>query len=135
MDGEKFLEVAHELLKKHKEEYNRSAINRGYYAAYNKGVVFFEKKIGIKIPKGPPGHEAIKNNFKNSGVQLGYKIYNSLITLYSDRIKADYRMDNDKFENDATTLAIYTIAKNIIKHIDEIIDKCDLGKIKQAIKS
>jgi len=44
-------------------------------------------------------------------------------------------MDNDKFENDATTLAIYTIAKNIIKHIDEIIDKCDLGKIKQAIKS
>lgn len=132
MDGERFLDVARDLVKKNKEAYNRSAVNRGYYAAYNKSVKFFND-INIPVSEGPEGHEEVKKYFNNCGIQDGKKINKKLVDLYSERIKADYRMKENKFKKNSTCKTYVKIAENIIKGIEKLKKKYDMRKMTGVI--
>lgn len=106
MDGWDFLTVAQALKRSPRECERRTSISRSYYAAYN-GITAFACAQGIRLPKGPEGHEKLYYTLINSEHPDITDIADQLNTLRHQRKCADYDMqvEQDKVSIDAATLA------------------------------
>ena len=117
MDSIDFLNFAKELLKKDKPINYRTAINRSYYAAYHVAVNLLEKS-NVRIPKSGPGHGEVRKYLGNCGIKTLEEAQSKLSNLYSDRIKADYRLANKAVEKKVNALKAILSSENLIKIFD-----------------
>jgi len=95
----------------------RSAINRAYYATYNVGVEILEG-MGFKIDEGPQGHRQVQRRFNNCGADKLIRVASKLSDLYSSRIDADYRLENQIVEQKKNAEALVKQAGEMIETID-----------------
>jgi len=110
----------------------RSSINRAYYAAYNVGVEFL-RDIGTKVRNSPEGHSDVINGLSYSKDKELEIIGSQLDDLRSDRIKADYRMDNSEIETQGKAKIAISQAIKMIDSMDAC--KNDLGRKKTVAES
>ena len=130
MNPRDYLHIARNILKVDKPANCRTVFNRAYYAAYNVGFVYL-KNAGIPISTGPGGHGEVSYCFQNCGIQDLEVAYQKLSNLHSDRISADYYLNNRKVEK-------INNAKMALKKAESIIKTTDLyssgSKRKKVVK-
>lgn len=97
MNPKDFLDTARGLLETDSPANCRTVFNRSYYAAYNVGVNLLEN-AGITIKKSAAGHGEINNYLGNCGIREIEEAQSKLSILASDRIKADYRLNEKAVE-------------------------------------
>ena len=97
MDPRDFVQIARDILGNNVPANCRTAFNRSYYAAYHVGVELIEE-AGVKIDRNAQGHNQVTKYFNNCGVNDLVVAQQKLVNLYSDRIKADYRLNHKSVE-------------------------------------
>jgi len=133
MDPIDFLIIGKDLLKKDKPVNCRTAINRSYYAAYNVAVNLLGKS-GVIVPKSGAGHGKVGKCLGNCGIKSLEEAQSKLSNLYSDRIKADYRLTNKAVEKKANAFKAVFRSEELIKTFDKYNSKEKRKKISEGIK-
>ena len=134
MDPRDFLQIASILLGNDEPANCRTAFNRSYYAAYHVGVELLEQ-AGVKISQSTEGHNQVKRYFNNCGVNDLVVAQQKLVNLYSDRIKADYRLNHKSVEKIANAKKALKTSENIIKTFDSFASKSQKQKIARGINN
>jgi len=119
MDGQDFLRIAKKLLKYNTEANWRTSIGRSYYAIFN----YLKQEcqaLHLRISEGPAGHGELKNYLHNCAIDEGIDIGSKIGDLYSQRIIADYKL-NEKVEA-KTAILMFEKAQDITKRFP-LIDK------------
>jgi uncharacterized protein (UPF0332 family) len=133
MDSMDFLNFAKDLLKNDKPINYRTAINRSYYAAYHVAVNLLEKS-DVPIPKSGSGHGVVRRYLGNCGIKVIEEAQSKLSNLYSDRIKADYKLTNKAVEKKANAIKAIYSSENIITTFDKYNSKGNRKKMSEGIK-
>lgn len=123
-----FIKVAKQLLRYNNEAKWRTSIGRSYYAIFNylKNEIY---SLGITISKGPAGHGELVKNFHGCGIDEAIEIGSKVRDLYTQRIIADYEMDDTVTQNTASL--IFKKAKEIT----EVFPKIDKPTLKTKIEA
>jgi len=133
MDPKDFLQIAKNLLKSDKPANCRTAFNRSYYAAYNVGVYLLEE-AGIRIRKSYAGHRELNDYLGNCGIKMLEQAQSKLVNLGSQRIKADYRMDDSRVEKINNAQKAIKTSENIIQAFDSYASNSGKKKIAEGVK-
>jgi hypothetical protein len=75
----------------------RTAISRGYYAAYGAACNFVETRKELELDHSGDNHGEVSTHFNRSPIKERKEIGTWLVRLRANRNKADYR--NDMKEN------------------------------------
>ncbi len=134
MDPRDFLQIARDILGNDKPANCRTAFNRSYYAAYHVGVELLEQ-AGVKISQSTEGHNQVKRYFNNCGVNDLVVAQQKLVNLYSDRIKADYRLNHKSVEKIVNAKKALKTSENIIKTFDSFTSNSEKQKIAKRINN
>ncbi len=117
MNARDYLELAQKLSQMRTEAAIRSAISRGYYAAFH-----FEKNLvealGFNLPEDATAHEKLYRLLNNSGVQSASAAADWLRRLRQRRTLADY----DFTQSDLNSL--YDCQKDLLR-VMGIISFCE----------
>ena len=135
MDAQDFLKIAKKLLRYNSEANWRTSIGRSYYGIFN--YLKHEcRLVDLSISKGSSGHAELQRYFHNCGINEGIDIGSKIGDLYSQRIIADYELD-DKVE-EKTAKLMFVKAQDIARRfpaIDKPSFKAGVDKYKAAISS
>ncbi len=112
----------------------RTATSRAYYAAHHVGAEVLSG-MGFTISTGPSGHGDVWNRLQNSGDQDLMVAGSQLADLHSNRIKADYRMQDTKAENQQNVRCHVDQAKRIVEAIERSCSSPTQQNIINAIKA
>ena len=134
MDPRDFLQIARDILGNDKPANCRTAFNRSYYAAYHVGVELIEE-AGVKIDRNAQGHNQVTRYFNNCGVNDLVVAQQKLVNLYSDRIKADYRLNHKSVEKIANAKKALKTSEDIIKTFDSFASNSEKQKIAKGINN
>ena len=134
MDPRDFLQTARDIIGKDEPANCRTAFNRSYYAAYHVGVELLEQS-GVKIDGNAKGHNQVTTYFNNCAVTDLVIAQQKLVNLFSDRIKADYRLQDKSVEKIVNAKKALMISENIIKTFDSFTSKSEKEKIAKGIKN
>src|SRR5438309_992308 len=96
----------------------RSAISRGYYAAFH-AVKEFLEGMGITILTRIDGHKDVWDHLLLTGDAEMEKTGKSLSDLRSDRNGADYNLDEKQYESEPTARGRLEDARQIIASINK----------------
>jgi len=91
MDGRAFLKLAQRLASGNSEAEWRSAVSRGYYAAFHVASSFISS-LGFRVPKGPQAHDYLVRRFANCDIHEVMTLASKLKSLRVNRNSADYRL-------------------------------------------
>lgn len=75
----------------------RTAVSRAYYGVFHLALAFLSD-LGIVIPANANAHAAVQRYLIGCGHPDAQHAGTILADLHSDRIKADYRLDDPRFE-------------------------------------
>jgi len=114
VDPRDFLDTAKGLLKSDSPANCRSVFNRSYYAAYNVGVSLLEE-AGIPIKKNASGHGELDKYLANCGINEIKEAQTKLSFLASQRIRADYRLNEKAVEKHTNAEKAFLSSKSIIE--------------------
>jgi len=89
MNARDYFELAQKLAQMRTEAAIRSAISRGYYAAFHFGKNLVEP-LGVNLPKDATAHEKLYRLLNNSGVKSAVDAADWLRRLRQRRTQADY---------------------------------------------
>ena len=89
MEAKDYFDLAQKLTQMRTEAAIRSAISRGYYAAFHFGKNLVEM-LGFVLPKDASAHEKLYYLLNNSGVNDAIETADWLHRLRQRRILADY---------------------------------------------
>lgn len=134
MDPRDFLQIARDLLGNDESANCRTVFNRSYYAAYHVGVELLEQS-GFRIYRSAKGHNQVTTYFNNCGVNDLEEAHQKLVNLYSDRIKADYRLNHKSVEKIANAKKALKTSEDIIKTFDSFASKFEKQKIAKGINN
>jgi uncharacterized protein (UPF0332 family) len=98
MDPKHFLDLARQLSARDDAPACRTAISRAYYAAYHVAAGMLKNRIGVRIPSGVGGHGAVQDCLALCEDPDVKRVGHRIATLYSDRVRADYRLDRRDVE-------------------------------------
>lgn len=133
MDPKDFLIIANRLRAKNKEMHWRTSIGRSYYAVFN----YLRDeccKLGFNVPSNAEAHGDIRDMFFNSKVEIAEDIGSKIENLLSQRLIADYRMNETVQSGEATVS--YERARKIINdfgNIDKAALKSGIAAYKEAL--
>ena len=133
MEPRDFYRLAPQLVNSPHAAELRTAISRAYYATYNVGVALLEG-MGCRLSKGPAGHGEVRNRLSNSGDPEVARVGNQLGQLQSQRIAADYRLDQRGVENPKTAQALVQQADKMIQILDGCLAEPKRSQIRRAIQ-
>jgi len=133
MNPRDFLQIAKDLLKIDEPAKCRTAFNRSYYAAYNVGVYLLEE-AGIRISKSYSGHHELNDRLGNCGIKMLEEAQSKLANLGSQRIKADYRMNDSRVEKINNAQKVIKTSENIIQVFDSYASNSGKKKIEEGVK-
>jgi len=112
----------------------RTATSRAYYSAHHVAAEIL-KSMGLRISTGGSGHQDVWHRLQNSGYD-DLKIAGSqLADLHSSRVRADYRLNDGKAENQANVRAHIEQAKKIVEAIEQSCSGPKRQVILEAIKN
>jgi uncharacterized protein (UPF0332 family) len=132
MDAIQFLYLADDLLKTPGLAYCRTAVSRAYYAAHHRIKAFVES-AGVRAEKG---HGDVWNHLANVGDPEIEQVGNLLANLHSERVNADYRLNNAHIETPATAATLVLQARTLIETIATCqADATRYDKLKKAIQA
>src|SRR3990172_9293049 len=134
MNPRDFLDLARLLVSETPKAANlRTATSRAYYSAHHVGAETLAR-MGYKISTGPGGHGDVWKRLQHSGDEELTVAGSQLADLYSNRIKADYRLEDGKAENQANVRGHIELAKKIVDAIERSCSGPKRQDILNAIK-
>ena len=137
MEPKAFQELAMELVRKSRPVAAelRTAISRGYYAAYHVGVRWFET-LGFVIPQGPGGHGEVARRLQNSGDPDLELVGRQLQRCHRQRIQADYQLHDQDVETANTARLCILQTAQIVQSLDACLtDASRRSHVQQAIRA
>jgi uncharacterized protein (UPF0332 family) len=107
MTGDEFLTLAGRIVATptlgNAEARLRTATSRAYYGAFHLAVAILAT-WGFKVKRNAYGHQEVYNLFWGSGHSEARKVASLLDDLRTERIAADYRMDDQRFSESETAM-------------------------------
>jgi len=100
IDGQAFIQLAGKLVAAAAadEAAGRSAVSRAYYGAFHLAMAFL-RDLGVVVPANAYAHAAVQRYLIGSGHADAQQAGMTLASLHSDRLKADYQLDDPRFED------------------------------------
>jgi hypothetical protein len=95
MTGDDFMHLAGKLATSADEASLRSAVSRAYYGAFHLASQFLEE-IGRAAPRNTQAHVHVARKLQGSGQRDAYRAGSLLGDLHTERIRADYRLDDKR---------------------------------------
>ena len=118
-NGKSFLTLAQQLATHQLDKAAlRSAVSRAYYGAFNYGRHLLRCFGFTHIANNVRNHGEVWHYFENCGNADVENAGRKLANLGSDRVKADYQLDNQKFEKIQNVQCSLMNAQNIISEFD-----------------
>ena len=115
MSGEEYIALAGRLVAStalgNPEGRLRTAASRAYYGAYHLAVAALTTR-GFRVKQNAYGHQEVYNLFWGSGHAEARKVASLLDDLRTERIKADYRMDDSRFQGPRTAMMCVEMAED-----------------------
>lgn len=134
MNPREFLDLARLLaIGTPKPAYLRTATSRAYYSAHHVGAATLVR-MGCKISAGPSGHGDVWKRLQQSGDEELTVGGSLLADLYTNRIKADYRLEDRRAENQTNVRGHIELAKKIVEAIERSCSGPKRQDIINAIK-
>ena len=115
MHQREFYTLAEELLQVRTAARNRSAISRAWLAAEHYGKKYLSYHFNFNVSQHRI-HDALKATRHKALAQLGFR----LSDLYSQRIAADYRLEDRKVERPLFASDCVNEAKKIIDELNDL---------------
>ena len=109
----------------------RTAASRAYYGAFHLAVALLTF-WGLKVKQNAYGHQEVYNMFWGSGHFEARKVASLLDDLRTERIKADYRMDDPRFQEPPTAMMCVEMAEAVRSSLQRCQD--DAEAIQQGIQ-
>ena len=134
MDGREFLDVATLLVQRSEEGALRSSVSRSYYAAYNYARQTLRKLGFRRIADQRRNHGLVSRYFQNSGVSEIEKAGSELLDLEGDRVTADYKLGDQKFQKKDNVRLRLRIAESIIRQIERCEDSVVADAVAERMK-
>ena len=109
----------------------RTAASRAYYGAFHLAVALLTN-WGVKVKQNAYGHQDAYNLFWGSGHSEARKVASLLDDLRTERIKADYRLDDPRFQDPVTAMMCVEMGETV----NRCLDRCrhDAEAIQQGIQ-
>jgi len=93
MTGDDFIHLAGKLATSGEEASLRTAVSRAYYGAFHLALQFLAD-IGRPVPRNTNAHVQVARKLQTAGQPDAYRAGSLLGDLHTERIKADYRLDD-----------------------------------------
>jgi hypothetical protein len=130
MEGTDFLAVARHLVgREHDEAALRSAVSRAYYAAYSHARQVLVRLGFQQFHRAARDHGKVRRYLENCGVADIARQGQALGDLHTDRIHADYHLEDQKFRSANNAALGILCAEQIIS----CLSHCDSGSQKQRV--
>ena len=111
----------------------RTATSRAYYAAHHIGAKTL-REMNFKIKESGSGHFDVWSKLQNSNHEELIVAGSQLADLHSSRLKADYRLNDARTENQDTVRGHVIQARKIIETIERSCSGSQRQDILNAIK-
>jgi uncharacterized protein (UPF0332 family) len=98
----------------------RCAISRAYYAVFNRAVDCLDL-IGFEATNSGAVHAAVQHAFNQASNRSLNRASANLNTLYAERRKADYEMNDTRSESTPQALAMVQLAESSMHLIETVI--------------
>ena len=99
----------------------RSAVSRGYYAAFHLASSILQDN-NVK-PKGR-SHGDITRVLSQADLQVAFDAQSLLGDLQAERVKADYRIHDENYETSAFANDNLELTRTIIELLEQLQDEC-----------
>ena len=130
MNGDDFIQFAGKLATSADPASLRSAVSRAYYGAFHLAGEFLVD-IGRPVPRNANAHVLVARMLQSSGQPDAVRAGSLLGDLHSDRIKADYRLDDRRVE----TAAFARLKVEIAHAVRSALDQCRLEPARSQIQA
>ena len=130
MTGDDFINLAGKLATSADEASLRSAVSRAYYGTFHLASAFLEE-IERPVPRNTNAHVVVARKLQSAGQADASRAGSLLADLHSDRIKADYRLNDTR----ATTSAFARICVETAHEIRSALNACRAEPARSEIKS
>jgi uncharacterized protein (UPF0332 family) len=90
----------------------RTAVSRAYYGAFHLAASLLAE-WGIRVRRNAYGHQDVYSCFCDADHPEARNIASLLDDLRTERIKADYRMDDHRFETPANAMLCVEMAESV----------------------
>ena len=135
MSGEEYIALAGRLVAStalgSPEARFRTAASRAYYGAYHLAVAVLTT-WGLRVKQNAYGHQEVYNLFWGSGQSEARKVASLLDDLRTERIKADYRMDDPRFQTPQTAMMCVEMGESVKSRLERC--RSDAEAIQQGIR-
>ncbi len=98
MNARDYFELARKLSQMRTEAANRSAVSRGYYAAFHFGKKLVEG-LGFYLPKDAAAHDKLYELLNNAEIDSAHDAAALLFRLRKRRVLADYDFEHQGFQS------------------------------------
>jgi hypothetical protein len=132
MDPREFQRLALQLATSSGAAERRSAVSRGYYAAFNVASEHL-RALKFTLGKGAAAHGEIRLCLVNSGTRELMDAGVTLQELHTRRIRADYQLDNRDAELGSTVDVTVATAAAVISKLDAAFSGSARGAILASI--
>jgi uncharacterized protein (UPF0332 family) len=132
MSGQQFLYIAKKLVSMRNEAALRTAVGRGYYAAFNCAVQFL-MDLGFPMSQSATDHEKVYYDLKNCGIGEMEETAKILYQLRRRRNEADYKMSSMDFVDHLACEFDLANAKMIINALERFSHEPLRAQLKNGI--
>jgi hypothetical protein len=108
----------------------RSAVSRAYYGSFHL-VLEFLTTAGVVLPRNATAHVRSCRLLAGCGQPIALEIAGLVADLHADRIRADYRLDSDRFRDFARIRVRVERADRVAR----LISECDREPVRSEIVS
>lgn len=123
MDPQEFLDLAEALCQGSPGEAAcRTSVSRSYYALYNWVVIFLDDN-GMPLSPDATSHKKAYQALLWTGIPEIKEVATAMDDLRTDRNKADYFLDDARFQKPIHALALYMKAKDAYDQFSSYIRK------------
>ena len=130
MNGDDFINLAGKLATSRDEASLRSAVSRAYYGAFHLVLAFLED-IERTVPRNANAHVQVARKLQSAGQSDAYRAGSLLRDLHTERIKADYRLDNRRIG----TSAFAKLCVETASEIQAALKSCRAEPARSEIKA
>ena len=130
MTGDDFIILAGKLATNADEASLRSAVSRAYYGAFHLALHYLDD-IERPAPQNANAHVYVARQLQKSGHLDAFRAGSLLGDLHTERIKADYRLDNKRIG----TTAFARLCVERATEIQSALTKCRAEPARSEIQS
>jgi uncharacterized protein (UPF0332 family) len=135
MTGDEFISLAGKLVANSAlggmEARFRTAASRAYYGAFHLAEALLAA-WGLKVRRNAYGHQDVYDLFWGSGHPQARRVASLLEDLRTERIKADYRMDDARFQVPGTAMMCVEMGEAVRVCLESCESEAET--IRQAIR-